>query len=170
MLLGYAVADLVSWSTYREVHMTGFMHVLRDIALLAARLVLGTVMVLHGWQRWQIEGIGRQVEIFTQAGVPSPTIFAWGSTILELAGGLLLVFGLLTPIVAFLFVLEAVLSIVFVSGANGPMLGNQGWEYAAVIAAVSLILTVFGAGRAAVDQLFRRSPDSYSDLEDDDPA
>lgn len=150
--------------------MAGLMHVLRDIALLAARLVLGTVMVLHGWQRWQIEGIARQIEIFTSAGVPSPGIFAWGSTILELAGGLLLVFGLLTPVVALLFLLEAVLSIVFVSGGNGPLVGNQGWEYAAVIAAVSLILTVFGAGRAAVDQLFRRSSDSERETEVDDPV
>lgn len=148
--------------------MAGFIHVLRDIALLASRLVLGTVMVLHGWQRWQIDGIGRQIEIFTQAGVPSPGIFAWGTTILELAGGVLLIFGLLTPLMAFLFLLEAILSIAFVSGPNGPMLGNGGWEYAAVIGALSLLLTVFGAGRAAVDQLFRRSPDSDSDLDDDD--
>lgn len=150
--------------------MAGFIQVLRDIALLAARLVLGTVMVLHGWQRWQIDGIGRQVQIFTEAGVPSPGIFAWGSTILELAGGLLLIFGLLTPVVAFLFLLQAILSIAFISGSNGPLLGNGGWEYAAVTASVSLLLTVFGAGRAAVDQLFRRSPESEADADVNEPA
>lgn len=147
--------------------MAGFMQVLRDIALLASRLVLGTVMVLHGWQRWQIDGIARQTEIFAEAGVPSPGIFAWGSTILELAGGLLLIFGLLTPVVALLFLLQAALSIAYISGSNGPLLGNGGWEYAAVIGSVSLLLAVFGAGRAAVDQLFRRSSDTDVDSEAD---
>ncbi len=142
--------------------MKTFVAVLRDLVLLLARVVLGGAAVLHGWRRWQLEGIEAQVQAFTAAGVPQPEAAAWAVTMLELVGGVLLVFGVLTPALALLFAVEAALSIVWMSGGNGPFVAEGGYEYAAMTGALALLLTVFGAGRASVDRLFHR-PDGEDD-------
>lgn len=152
--------------------MKGFLHVLRDLALLIARLVLGATLILHGWHRWRVEGITRSAEIAASQGIPAPQTYVIATTITEIAAGVLLVFGLLTPLVGLVIVALSVLDIVFVRWANGPLISNGGYEYAAVTGVLGLIFAVFGAGRAAVDQLFRRQPEPSSDLDynDNDPA
>lgn len=152
--------------------MKGFLHVLRDLALLIARLVLGAVLIMHGWYRWRVEGIGRSIEMARGLGIPAAEAYVVGTTIAEIAGGILLIFGLLTPLVGLVVVALAALDIVFVRWANGPLIARQGYEYAAVTGALGLLFAVFGAGRAAVDQLFRRTPEPNADLDynDNDPA
>lgn len=139
--------------------MAGFLHVLRDLALLIARVCLGGVLILHGWRRWQIEGIARQTGYLSQFGIPNPQLLTWGATVLELTGGLFLIFGLLTPLVALAVVVEQGMIIAWTRWFRGPYLNQDGWEYNAILASLALVLTTFGAGRAAMDQLFKRSRD-----------
>lgn len=140
--------------------MKAFLHVIQDIALLIARVALGALMILHGWRRWQGEGIAAQIEFLNQTNTPSPQVFAWGSVILEMLGGLFLVFGLLTPLVALAFVVQQILIIVYSKASKGVWVTDGGWEYNAVTACLALVLAAFGAGRAGLDGLFRRVRDS----------
>ncbi|RCK70078.1 DoxX family protein [Desertihabitans brevis] len=150
--------------------MKAFVRVLQDLVLLVARLVLGGVSLLHGWYRWQTVGVEGQTQQFATAGVPAPEVFAWGVTMVELIGGALLVFGLLTPLLGLVFAAQAVLSVVWVTGPNGPWVADGGFEYVAVMGALALVLAGFGAGRASIDALFRRPPaeDESDELRYDD--
>lgn len=138
--------------------MESFVRVLRDAVLLVARCVLGAVSLWHGWQHWRVDGLDAQVQAMTAQGVPYPQVVAWGFTMLELVGGSLLLFGVLTPVLGLLFALQAVLTLVWLDpGTVG------GVELVAVMGALALVLGAFGAGRAAIDQLFRRPEDPDHD-------
>jgi len=141
-----------------------FIKVVRDIALLVGRLGLGGILVVHGMQRWS-GGVDAQVARVDALGLPSPTVFAWGTIALEVVGGILLVFGLATPIVAALVVIEQGLIIGLGKVGNGPLLAEGGYEYNVAIGCLALIFLAFGSGRAGVDALFLRGRD-----DDGEPA
>ena len=154
--------------------MSNFLQVIRDLGLLIARLGLGGILILHGWTRWQApgQGIQRQADVLSQAGVPSARIVAWTMTFLEMAGGLFLVVGFLTPLVAALILVEQVLIISYTNWYKGPDLLKAdgtyagGYEYDIALGLLALIFVVFGAGRIAIDRLFRRK--KTEPVEDDD--
>ncbi len=136
--------------------MKAFIKIGQDIGLLVARVVLGLVLVGHGWHRFTT-GVGPTVTILNESGLPEPQLFAWGATILEVIGGALLIFGLLTPIVAAFVVAEQVMVIAWLRWQNGLWLTSNGIEYPVVVAVLALVLVVFGSGRTGVDVLFRRA-------------
>jgi putative oxidoreductase len=92
--------------------------------------------------------------------------------VLEVIGGALLIFGLLTPIVAAFVVAEQVMVIAWLKWQNGLWKVADGIEYPVALAALALILVVFGAGRTGVDMLFRRGKKSAttSSVYDSHPA
>lgn len=152
--------------------MSSFLSFMRSFALLIARLALGGILIVHGWDRWQVRKISSQVAYLQQFGTPYPDWAAWGATILELVGGIFLIVGALTPLVALAVVVEQVLIIVYVNWRNGPWLVSStnryagGYEYNVALGALALLLTVYGAGAMSVDRLFRRSKPT-EDEEDD---
>lgn len=149
--------------------MSGLLKVLRDLALLIARVAFGALLVFRGWRRWTSEGgMPAQVDYLRQFNAPVPEVMAWGATLLEIIGGVFLIFGLLTPLVALAVLVQQVMIIAWTKWFEGPWAENGGYEYNIIQAALALLLTVFGAGRLAIDQLFRRSKDARDPLLDDD--
>ena len=152
--------------------MATFLQVIRDLGLLIARLGLGGILILHGWTRWQGpgQGVQRQVDYLRQFGTPYPEVAAWGAIVLELVGGIFLVVGALTPLIALAVLVQQVLVIAYTNWYKGPDLLNTdgtyngGYEYNVALGLLALLLLVFGAGRISIDRLFRRGK---SDAEDD---
>jgi putative oxidoreductase len=153
--------------------MSTSLQVLRDLALLIARLGLGGILILHGWIRWQApgQGVQKQIDYLTQFGVPYPAVAAWGAITLEIVGGLFLVIGALTPVVALAVLVEQILIIAYTNWYKGPDLVTSdgtyagGYEHNVALGLLALLLVVFGAGRIAVDRLFRRTK---VEVEEDD--
>lgn len=149
--------------------MSGLLKVLRDLALLIARVALGALLVFRGWRRWTSEGgMQAQIDYLRQFNTPIPEVLAWGGTLLEMIGGVFLIFGLLTPLVAIAIVVQQVMVISYTKWFRGPWAENGGYEYNVIQAALALVLIVFGAGRLGIDQLFRRTKDANDPLLDDD--
>jgi putative oxidoreductase len=144
--------------------MSTTLQVLRDLALLIARLGLAAILILHGWIRWQGpgQGVQKQIDYLSQFGIPYPATAAWGAITVEILGGLLLAVGALTPIAALAVLVEQILIIAYTNWYKGPDLLNSdgtyagGYEYNVALGLLALLLMVFGAGRISVDQLFRR--------------
>lgn len=145
--------------------MARFLQVVRDLALLLARVGLGWVLIMHGIRRWQDQGIDSQIAYLKQFATPFPTYAAWGGTLLELVGGIFLIVGALTPLVAAAIVVEQVLIVAYTSWyksfyinkVSGDTVSWQGgYEYSVVIALLALLLVVYGSGRVGIDRLFRR--------------
>jgi putative oxidoreductase len=132
----------------------------RDAALLVARLLLGVVLIAHGWQKVVTNGLGATAEGFGRMGVPAAPVSAAYAGIVELVGGALLLVGAATAVVGVLVVLDMLGAALIVHGANGVMVTNGGWELVGVIAAAALVLAAVGAGRYSVDHAVaaRRTP------------
>jgi len=129
-----------------------------DIAALVVRVALGVVFVAHGWQKLVDYGHAGTTKAFGAMGVPLPAISAFYATWVELLGGLALILGVVTHLVALLLFLDMLGAFAIVHAGNGLFVGNQppGFELVLVLGAASLALVLVGAGRFSVDVLVRR--------------
>jgi putative oxidoreductase len=123
----------------------------RDVALLLTRLLLGTIMFAHGYQKLMIDGLGRTTEGFESMSIPVAIFSAAFVTVVEVVGGVLVVLGALIPVVAACYLVVMVGAAVFVHIPNGLFVDSGGWELVGVIAAVLLALAAAGSGRYGVD-------------------
>jgi len=89
-------------------------------------------------------------------GFPFPELSAWGSTIAELVGGLLLAAGLLTRPAALLIVINMAVVVLLAHPGGGFGAIESGLIYG-VIALAFLIL---GAGRYSIDAAIRQQQGS----------
>ena len=138
--------------------MKAFIRVLKDIALMLTRIIMGVIMVTHGWHRWQNEGITAEANILEHAGIPNPGLMVWLLIGFEVIGGIFLIFGLATPVIGLgLMVLN--IGIILTLRSHTFYVHNSGWEYNAVMTIVGLMLMTHGAGRIGLDNLFRTPKD-----------
>ena len=75
------------------------MNIFKDVCITISRILVGIVLIAHGWQKydsWTIDGTARS---FESMGVPWPNASAQIATYFELAAGVLLILGLLVRIV-----------------------------------------------------------------------
>ena len=132
----------------------------RDAALLVARLVLGVVLVAHGWQKFAEFGLGGTAEAFAGMGIPLAPVAAVFAAVVELVGGALLLVGAATAVAGVLVLLNMLGAALLVHLGNGVFVTDGGWELVGVIGALALVLAAVGAGRFSVDHALaaRRSP------------
>ena len=148
--------------------MKAFIHVLKGITLMLARIVMGLIMVTHGWHRWQNEGIAAEAGILEQVGIPNPGLMVWLLIGFEVIGGIFLILGLATPAIGLgLMVLN--IGIILTLRSHNFYVHDSGWEYNAVMAVVGMVLMSHGAGRLALDNLFRTPKDTAPPEEESPP-
>lgn len=124
--------------------------------LLVLRVVTGVIMIVHGWQKFFVDGIAGVSAFFGSMGIPAAGVGAVAVATIELVGGLLLIAGLGTRIVGGLFAAAMIGAIVFVHGANGFLAAGGGYEFVLLLAGVGASLALTGGGRYAVDALIKR--------------
>ncbi|MFJ9313097.1 DoxX family protein [Pimelobacter simplex] len=129
----------------------------QDVALLAARVLLGVVLVAHGWQKLDEYTLSGTSASFDQMGVPLPRAAATFAALTELGGGVLLIVGLLTPLAALLVALDMLGAWWFAHRDSGIFVGEGGGELVMVIGAVALVIGALGAGRISADGMLRRT-------------
>lgn len=124
---------------------------LRNLALLVARIGLGYVFLAHGWQKLHDQGLAGTAAGFQKMGVPAPEASAYFATFVELIGGAALILGLFTGLVGLLLVGDMLGAFFTVHIGNGVFVGQGGYELVAALGAGALLLAVLGAGKFAVD-------------------
>lgn len=124
-----------------------------DRGLLLVRVALGIVFIAHGWQKLAVYGVSGVATGFEQMGLPVPMLNAVIITAVEFGGGLLLIAGAGTRVVAALLAFSMLVATVVAHGSGGFFLPT-GYEFALTLMLVSLALTQTGAGRYSVDARF----------------
>lgn len=122
-----------------------------DFGLLALRVVTGIIFAAHGWQKFFQMGLDGVTGFFTSLGIPLAGIAAPAVATLELAGGILLILGLLTRPLGILFALNMAGAILFAK-ASGGFFSPAGIEFELLLLAASLCLAMAGPGAWAVDK------------------
>ena len=126
-----------------------------SLALL--RIFLGIVFAYHGALRLLVPAnLSGSIFYFTQVGIPHASFAVYLFGIIELAGGLLLFFGLLTRWSAFIVLLEMIYVFFKVHLKNGILAGSNGYEFALVLIAGLTVILASGAGKIAVGKVFKK--------------
>ena len=121
-----------------------------DVASLVLRLFIGILFVVHGWAKIRNP---KQAAVWVKStGWAWAAGFAYAFTFLEFFGGIALVIGFLTRIVAILFVLQMIATTVFARAKLGKKLMG-GWETDLLFLVGALALVFLGAGAWSVDAL-----------------
>lgn len=143
--------------------MKSFLRAVKDVALLLSRLIMGGLLLAHGWHRWQVAGVDAEVAIIEAANLPQATTLAWLVIGFEILGGIVLIFGLATPLVGLGIVALNAGTIALVK-PDELFMHQGGWEFNAVQGVVGLLLLAHGSGRAGLDSLFLRPKDDGGEL------
>lgn len=121
--------------------------------MLFSRLILGAVLVAHGWQKFNEWTIAGTTQAFEGMGVPAAGVAATIAAVVELGGGLLIIAGLFTRVTAAIVALQMVGAGIFAHHfTSGVFVANNGWELVGLIAAGALALVAAGPGAFALDR------------------
>jgi putative oxidoreductase len=135
-----------------------------NFALLLLRVVVALMIMAHGynhiWGGGKIQGTGRW---FASMGMKPGILHAWLASVTELTCGVLLLFGLLTPVAA-----GGVLGVMLVAWVtahrkNGFFIfkPGQGWEYVAFISFVCIAIGTLGPGEWSLDDALEITYDEW---------
>jgi putative oxidoreductase len=137
-------------------------------APLPLRLVIGYGFMAHGWAKLS-RGPAGFARLLEQIGAPLPEATAWGSTLIEVLGGLAILAGALVAVVSIpliVMMLVAMFTVHLRYGfsaintigltADGPQFGPPGYEVNLLYVAGLLALILGGVGPFSIDRLLER--------------
>ena len=132
----------------------------QGLGIAILRVLTGVVFTAHGYQKLFVYGMAGVQGAFTKMGAPMPTITGPLVALLEFCGGIALIIGLLTRLVALGLAIDMLGAILIVHLAGGFFL-PAGYEFALMLFASSLTLVFSGPGAASVDSIIAaKSPPS----------
>ena len=129
--------------------------------LLAVRLYWGWQFMQAGWGK--LHDIGKVIGFFTELGIPAPVLNAYFVSALEFAGGLLLVVGLGSRLMALALAVDMIVAYItadreaLFSIISNPDKFTAAAPYTFLFA--SLLVPIFGPGRFSLDTLVARRRD-----------
>src|SRR5579863_1965118 len=121
--------------------------------MLAVRLYWGWQFMQTGWGK--LTNIGKVIHFFTDLGIPAPALNGYFVSGLEFGGGLLLVLGLGSRLIALPLVIDMMVAYILAdrealfSIFSDPDKFTGAAPYTFLVA--SLIVLIFGPGKASVD-------------------
>ncbi|MGC0363393.1 putative oxidoreductase [Rhodococcus sp. 27YEA15] len=128
-----------------------------DLGLLALRLAVGGTALVHGLQKlaglWGGPGLGGFETMLTDAGFEQAKLLAVLGAVGEVAGGALLILGLLTPVAAS-SVLAVMINAWALRQSSAPGLeyfAPAGIEYETLLGVCAGVIILTGPGRIALD-------------------
>jgi putative oxidoreductase len=125
---------------------------LLSLGLAALRITVGTLFIRHGAQKLFTYGFAGVTGAFTQMGVPFPGVTGPFVALLEFFGGIALLIGLLTRVIALGLAFDMLVAILLVQLKKG----FSGYEFEFTLLGSSVALALMGAGMFSVDGLIAR--------------
>jgi|SRR6266478_2658716 len=128
-----------------------------DIAAGLLRTGLGVMFIAHALLKYFVFTLPGTVQYFESIGLPGA--LAYATIAAELVGGVLLILGVYTRVVA-LVLLPILLGALWAHFHNGWLFTapKGGWEYPAFLALVAIVVGFLGGGRyALVERVGERS-------------
>jgi putative oxidoreductase len=126
--------------------------------LLAVRLYWGWQFMQAGWGK--LNDIGKVVNFFTSLGIPAPALNAYFVSGLEFAGGLLLLLGLGSRLIALPLTVDMIVAYItadreaLFSIISNPDKFSAAAPYTFLVA--SLLVLIFGPGKLSLDTLLAK--------------
>ena len=119
-----------------------FLNRFQPLALLVLRLVLGAIMIAHGYHK-VLGGFHHHMDMVGSLGLPRWLAYLSAGT--EFFGGIAIALGLFTRFFSLAIVIEMGVAIWKVHFKNGLM-GTGGFEFPLAVAAIAFALLCFDGG------------------------
>lgn len=122
------------------------------LVALVFRVAIGITFASHGWaKRFSGGGLSGTAGWFDSIGMKPGTFHATTASTMEMATGVALALGFLTP-----FAGAGIVAIMIVAGwtvhrTNGFAIVGDGWEYTFVVAITAVAIAGFGPGDYSID-------------------
>ncbi len=117
-----------------------------------SRIALGSILLAHGLLKVFVFTVPGTVGFFESIGLPA--IFAYLTILGELAGGIALIFGIYSRLVAMLS-LPILIGATWAHIGNGWLFSNAGggWEFPALLIVLAVTVAIQGNGAFAIRRL-----------------
>jgi putative oxidoreductase len=136
-----------------------------SIGIALIRVMVGVVYVAHGGLKLFSMGIDGTTAFMASQHIPLPLVSAVLVTATELLGGLALIAGLGTRLIAWPLAFAMVVAVTMVHFAGG-FFAPAGFEYPLTLLVASIGLGLTGSGAFALDSLFGTrgsAPQTFAD-------
>ena len=125
-----------------------------DPALLVGRILASIIFILGGYGKLMAATATKAY--FAKTGIPLPEIAYWVAVAVELGGGILLLLGLQTRLVALVLAVFCVATAVLAHADFGDRAQLINFNKNLAMAGGFLAFTAAGAGRYSLDALLRK--------------
>ena len=129
-----------------------FLDRLQPLGLLALRLVLGAIMIAHGYPK-VFGGLQHEAAFVHSLGMPA--WLGYVSALGEFFGGILLVVGFLTRFAALVTLVDMLVAIFAVHFKNG-FTGEGNYQFPLSLAAIAFALILSDGGPISIDAITGR--------------
>jgi putative oxidoreductase len=138
-----------------------------EFAAALLRTGLGAMFIAHALLKYFVFTLAGTAQFFQSLGLPG--VLGYATFAAELVGGVMLVLGVYTRVVAFAL-LPVLLGALWVHAGNGWLFSapNGGWEYPAFLALVSVVVGLLGSGAPALQarqRAVREASDANASLQ-----
>ena len=123
-----------------------------DPVLLIVRCSVGVLFIGHAVEKARL-GFAGTAAWMAQAGVPLPHLSSAYAIVVEFLGGGLLILGAMVPLAALLLIADMCGAMIFIHAGHGLLSDGGGMELPLLLAVITLLLGVVGAGRLSAGWL-----------------
>ena len=125
-----------------------------NLGMLLLRVLIGLTFAAHGYGKFFKGGkIPGTAGWFDSMGMRPGKVHALAAATTEMASGIMLALGLLTPLAAMAMVAVMVVAGYTVHRENGFFIVGEGWEYTFVVAVIAVAVATVGPGEYSLDEV-----------------
>ena len=132
--------------------LAGFYASWRDIAFTLMRVVIGYILLMHGWMKVGTFGLAGVSGLMAKNGLEPAAAFAIAAMFLETVGAICIIIGLFTRFFAAALAIEMGIALLAVHLKAGFSAANGGYEYVLLLGIVMFAIAIRGGGPYSVDR------------------
>jgi len=136
--------------------LAGFYESWRDIAYTLVRVIIGVILLMHGWLKVTTFGVAGVSGFMAKSGLEPATAFAVAAMVLETVGAVCVIIGLFTRFFAAALAVELAIALLAVHLKAGFAVSKGGFEYVLLLGIVMFAIAIRGGGPYSVDRLIGR--------------
>jgi putative oxidoreductase len=132
--------------------LAGFYAGVSDLAYPMVRIVVGSIILIHGWGKFN----GNMVSIagsMAKMGLEPSVVFAYSAVFLETIGAICILLGLFTRFFAAALAIEMFIAFIVVHLPKGFSVSGGGYEYVFLLGIILFAIALRGGGRYSVDRV-----------------
>jgi putative oxidoreductase len=133
--------------------LAGFYASWRDIAYTAMRVIIGYILLMHGWFKVGTYGVAGVSGMMAKSGLEPATAFAVAAMFLETVGAICIILGLFTRFFVAALAIELLIALLAVHLKNGFDVSKGGFEYILLLGIVMFAIAIRGGGPYSVDRM-----------------